>query len=174
MRDVHSLEGKKRKFLTVDDILKAVRVIYPNATLQGSMCSYSFYNEGKLIGEAWISRNGKFWKRQSMQTKFYTTYGKNEKMLFLVKSFETLCVGRLGRIVNYIFRNLDWILEANEHPQGLGFYVWEGSAEIEWEEVISATNPDVSDGERWLYDYKVDGKIRKATQEDLELFGVVL
>ena len=61
MRDIHQLEGNKRYVVNADDLLFEVRKQYPHATKEGSVGSWSFYDQKQLIAEAWLHRTKTGW-----------------------------------------------------------------------------------------------------------------
>lgn len=61
MRDLKQVPGQKRRADTPKEVLDEVRLSWPGATMEGSLCSYSFWLGKKLVGEAWMSGNSRFW-----------------------------------------------------------------------------------------------------------------
>ena len=55
------LEGKKQYVEDIQNALNLVREKFPGATKEGSLCSYSFWHEKILVGEAWSHRTKIGW-----------------------------------------------------------------------------------------------------------------
>ena len=49
----------KMKVYSIEDALKEVRKVFPNATKQGSTFDWGFYVDGKLVAEAVCNRRVK-------------------------------------------------------------------------------------------------------------------
>ncbi len=56
MRDVHSLQGKKQYFETIEEATLFVQKHYPTANTYGSLGSYHWEDDGYLVAEAWVHR----------------------------------------------------------------------------------------------------------------------
>ena len=60
--DIHMLPGDKKYIENGDEILRLVREKWPGAMREGACGTMSFTCQGQLVGEAWISPRG-WWYR---------------------------------------------------------------------------------------------------------------
>ena len=60
MRDDHILTSRKCR-IDIDDALRIIRERYPNASQEGSVCSYHWFVDDIIVGEAWIHKDRRHW-----------------------------------------------------------------------------------------------------------------
>lgn len=58
---MHQLKGTKKYFSDLKDAIAYAQTIYPKIYREGSVGSWSFYYEEKLVGEAWLHRTKPGW-----------------------------------------------------------------------------------------------------------------